>query len=781
MTKSQEHRGLSDIEVSQRIAQGQLNTQKVATDRSVRNIFADNIFTSFNGVVGGAFGLLLILGQWQDALFGFVVLINMGIGITQELVAKNALDNLKILTANNSIVIRGGKRQSIPVAEVVLDDVIVLQAGDVVPADSRVLDPQLLEVDESLLTGESDPISKAENQLLLAGSLVVAGTSIAQVIRVGADTFSGSLASAVKRYQLVHSELRSSINRVVKWVSFSLVPVVLISLIGQIQANPNLIDAIVSAVAGVISMIPQGLVLITSIAFAVAATRLARNKVLLKELAAVEVLARVDVVCFDKTGTLTRGSIQHDSVIELHPAKSPSLDWCEVLGHFAQDEMANATTASLKEHFSPSKNLVETSRIPFSSVRKWSAFVLQEGSNSKESWILGAPEFILSSQPTHEGILKQAEDLAAGGKRTLLLASSKLGISNEQLPSEMTPVLLITFSEEVRSESRKTLEYFRSQGVAVHILSGDSPRTVSAVARQAGLETKGEGFDAAYLPENPRELAALLQSENIFGRVTPQQKQLIVQTLQSQGRTVAMFGDGINDSLALKQADLGVAMGSAVASTKAIANLILVDNNFDRLPGVVSEGRRVIANIERTSRLFLTKTVWAFGLTLIYGLLFLPFPFLPRQISLIDSFIIGIPAFLVALLPNTELSTTGFIRRTLRFSIPAGGSVLMAILLLVVISGDSLSFSEIESQTAVCLLLAITGLWVLATAIRPVNPVKSGILILMVLIAFAGFTTSSVMEFFNLTQLDALGYLLVISCSALGVVGIELSHKYSKN
>jgi cation-transporting ATPase E len=634
--------GLSQGEVATRVEHGLTNRVPDTTSRSLWQIFRANVFTLFNAIVGTSFLLLLLLGQWQDALFGLAAVSNAVIGVVEEYRAKKSLDRLAVLNAPLARVLREGQIHDIATAEVVKDDVLVLRAGDQVTADAAVLESSGLEVDESLLTGEADPVDKDAGTEVLSGSIVVAGHGTARVVRVGAESFASRLTVDARRFSLVNSEIRNSLNRVLRWIAWILLPVAILVINGEIQARGGWqtvystgawTPALVGLIASMIAIVPLGLVLLTSVAFAVGGLRLAGHNVLIQELAAVEGLARVDVLCMDKTGTLTEGGLVFDAV---HPL-APQPGWEQVLAWFGAEPEANATARCLSTAFEYDGGLQPVRSVPFSSARKWSGVSFDGRTRAARTWILGAPEMMLvqgedspgldaslvsapdgavppqSNEPSRGDILRQAGELAETGLRTLLLARADQLPSNgklEQLPGSLHPVALLTFREQPRADARETLNFFRAEGVGLKIISGDDPRTVAAIARRIGLEVT-EGYDARSLPEDPLHLEEVMEANMVFGRVTPAQKRAMVEALQRRGHTVAMTGDGVNDALALKTADLGIAMDSAAPATKAVARLVLLDGRFDRLPGVLAEGRQVIANIERVSSLFLSKTVYA--------------------------------------------------------------------------------------------------------------------------------------------------------------------------
>ena len=780
--------GLTSAQVIERETAGLTNAQKLDSSRSLGSILRANIFTLFNAVVGGSFLLLVALGQFKDALFGFAVITNITIGIVQEFIAKRALDRLALLHQPNARVRRDGEIVQVAVHQVVLDDLLELRAGDQILADAVVIDNRGIDIDESLLTGESESVQKNVGDELLAGSGVMQGSATARVIRVGAETYASKITLEARRFSLVNSELRNSLARIVKWISWALIPMMAIAINGQMQAvggwstavaSGRWLEAVVGSVASIVGMVPQGLVLITSIAFAVAALKLSRSKVLVQELPAVEGLARVDTICFDKTGTLTQGEIQFDAVRDLAPAATAHRfrDYREVLGFFGGHPDANATTLCLRGHFSAPQDLVATELTEFSSKLKYSSFTFEAanrgdaGNNTQfETFTLGAPEMVLD-QNLHADTLAAAGELANSGRRTLVLAASA-GLTAEAAPASRVALALVTFREQVRADAADTLGYFKAQGVTVKVISGDNPNTVAAVAREAGLEFDGAGFDARNLPENITELANLLETHTVFGRVTPEQKRNMVAAMQSRGHVIAMTGDGVNDALALKKADLGIALGSAAAATKAVSNLVLLDSRFSSLPSVVDEGRRVIANMERVSRLFLTKVVWAMTLTLVFGLAMWSYPILPRQISAMDVFTIGAPAFALALLPNPKRYLPGFLKRALYFCVPGGLIIGGAVIAVdVYLSGTDLPAAGQQTSTAI--LMSLAGLWVLAALARPFTRASLSIVVAMYALMVATFAVPAVAQFFGFGQLEPGQWLVPVALGVLVCAGLE--------
>jgi cation-transporting ATPase E len=660
--------GLTSAEVAERRSRGLANTGAERTSRSVAEILRANVLTRFSFILGALLAVILAVGEPQDALFGLVLVANALIGIAQELRAKRTLDRLAVLSAPRARVIRDGSRRDIPVADLVADDLVDLRPGDQLVADGVVRDSAGLEADESLLTGESEPVGKHPGDRLLSGSFVVAGAGDYQATEVGAEAYARRLAAQARRFGLVRSELVDGINWILKYVTWVIVPLAVLLLASQLHARDTLRDALTGTVAALVGVVPQGLVLLTTVAFGVAAVTLARRGVLVQQLPAVEGLARVDVLCVDKTGTLTDGTIAFGSLIRLG-GQAPVTG---ALGALAAEQARNPTLAAIGQAFPPPGGWQRTAAVPFSSARKWSAASFA----GYGTWVLGAPELVLPGE--QHALLSRAAELATGGHRVLVLAQAEGPLRGESLPPGLRAEAFIVLTERLRPDAAETLGYFAAQGVALKVISGDSPNTVAAVATHAGLPGAATPVDARDLPEDPDALGEALEEHAVFGRVTPHQKQAMVKALQARGHTVAMTGDGVNDVLALKLADLGIAMGSGAAATRAVAELVLLDGRFATLPGVVAEGRRVTANIERVANLFVTKSVWTALLAIAVGVTLLPYPFLPRHLTIIDTLTIGIPSFFLALAPNQRRYLPGFAGRVLRFAIPAGCIVAVA-------------------------------------------------------------------------------------------------------
>ncbi|RFA09450.1 ATPase [Subtercola boreus] len=780
--------GLSRAEVEARVAAGQVNVTRTPTSRPVKSILAENVFTLFNGILTVCFIVVCLLGDLRDGFFFGVVVFNAAIGIVQELRAKRALDRLALLASPETAVRREGVLAVIRPEEVVLGDLVIARPGDQITADCVVESTIALFLDESMLTGESDPIPKKAGDTLMSGSLVSSGTGEARVVAVGADSYASRLTAEIKRHSLVHSELRAATNRILVYLSWILVPLIVIILLGRIGAyggfaalfDPNdqsYRQALIDAVASVVGIIPEGLVLLTSLAFGVAAIQLTRQRVLVQELAAVEVLARVDVLCLDKTGTLTTGAIGFHGLQQLPGRDDDLVGATRALAALSTDDAGNATSRALSNRFELGDAVVGE-RLAFSSLRGFSAVSLSAAGagDTSTTWLLGAPERLLAGHPES---LAEAHAIAATGRRTLALARSTDApstlLDDPALVERAEPACFVILEETLRPEAKGTLGYFAEEGVRVIILSGDNPHTVGSIARQLGLGY--EAVDASTL-ESDEDLAEALANGSVFGRVAPEQKRRIVKTLQAQGRSVAMTGDGVNDAMAIKDADLGIAMGNATPATRAVSRLVLLDSRFDRLPEVLLLGRRVIANVERVSNLFLSKTVYGIVLALVTAATAWEFPFLPRQLTLVSTLAIGIPSFFLALAPNRRRYRSGVLPRVLKFSLPTG--LIAAATCLIAYAPLRVALPQSEARSLTTIALFTVSLWIVSVLARPLSRPRV-ILVASVTAAFVlsfviTFTRDFFMLSFSLTPW--LAYVVVIG--AVGASGIELYYRFAK-
>jgi cation-transporting P-type ATPase E len=701
--------GLNAAEVAQRIALGQTNVSGQRTSRTVGDILHANIVTRFNIILGTLLIAIVVAGQLRDALFGIVLIANALIGIVQELRAKRTLDRLAVLNAPRARVVRDDAELDMRVEDVVLGDLVSLHTGDQIVADGIVRATTGLQIDESLLTGEAEPVDKNVGAQVLSGSFVVAGAGRFQATAVGADAYARKLAVEARQFTLARSELMDGINRILRYVTWAILPVAALLVFSQLHAKGSVRDGVSGVVAGLVGMVPQGLVLLTSVAFGVAAVTLARRNVLVQQLPAIEGLARVDVVCFDKTGTLTDGSIAFERIERL----DRTLPTEAALGALADDENRNATLAAIAQAFPSSDGWIRTAAVPFSSTRKWSAASFDHHG----TWVLGAPEMVLGAD---NATLTRAEQLAATGQRVLVLAHTDAILDGDALPASVRATALVLFAEQVRADAAAMLAYFAQQGVATKVISGDNPRTVGAVAEQVGMANAGQPVDARELPEDSDALGRILEEHSVFGRVTPRQKQAMVIALQARGHTVAMTGDGVNDALALKLADIGIAMGSGAPATKAVAQLVLLDGRFGTMPGVVAEGRRVTANIERVANIYITKTVWATLLAIAVSAALWPYPFLPRHLTIVDTMTIGIPTFFLALAPNQRRYVPGFVDRVGRFAVPAGLIVAASVFAAYWLARAN-DLSLVRQRTSAMFVAVMLGLCVLAIVALPMT------------------------------------------------------------
>ena len=709
--ETQPNPGLTAAEVEQRIRAGQVNTQPPRSGRSTWDIVRANVFTRINFLLMVLFVLVMTTGQIQNALFGFLIIINSAIGMVQELRAKKTLDNLAVVGEGKPRVRRDGVVTEVVRDDIVLDDLIEIGPGDQIVVDGDVIEASYLEVDESLLTGESDPMEKNPGDQVMSGSFVVAGVGTFRATRVGSDSYAAQLTAEASKFSLVKSELQQGINKILRLITWLLIPVGIATIWVQWNQHEEWQEKVLATAGALVPMVPEGLVLLTALAFAVGVVRLARENVLVQELPAIEGLARVDVVCADKTGTLTENGMKFG---ELEPVDDTTADRLRavVAQLAAADPRPNASIQALAAEMplsGPAWSV--TGLAPFTSAKKWSGVSF----DGEGDWVIGAPDVLAGGSDA----AARAEEIGASGRRVLLLGRSEVPVDDPAAPGKVTPVALLVLEQKVRPEARDTLAYFADQDVTVKVISGDNAVSVGAVTRSLGVDGD-QVMDARKLPTDETAFADEVAGHNVFGRVTPQQKRQMVSALQSRGHTVAMTGDGVNDVLAIKDSDLGVAMGTGAAATRSVAQLVLLDDSFATLPHVVAEGRRVIGNIERVANFFLTKTLYSVAFALLVAAWRLPFPFVPIHISVVGWFTIGIPASILALAPNAARARTGFLQRVMRFGIPAAIviSVTTFISYLLILP---LSDGRVTNQVSTALLVTLLcgGAWVMITISRP--------------------------------------------------------------
>lgn len=782
--------GLTGAEVAERVARGQVNATSQASSRSLWVIFKTNVFTRFNAILGALFILILSTGSLADGLFGVVLVVNSAIGIVQEYLAKRKLDQLALLNSPTTRVLRDGELVEVPTADVVLDDLIELRTGDQVPADGSMLSASGLEIDESNLTGEADAIPKSEGDEVRSGTTVVAGIGRFTAAAVGPDAYINKIAAEAKKFTKTRSEIQESVNQLLKYITWIIIVALPLQLWSQWRAigDQGWQQVVIRSTGGLVGLVPEGLVLLTSVAFLLAAVQLTRQQVLVQELPAVEGLARVNIVCLDKTGTLTIGDIAYE---DCEPVAGLTADEIkEALGALADDANANGTLKALAAALPAPHGWDRDVTIAFNSARKWSAASFA----GRGSLVFGAPDVLLDAD---DPLRERVSELAATGRRVLLLAHSDAPLHGQELPAGMRTEALVTLTEQVRPDAKDTLDYFKEQGVRVKIISGDNPTTVGAIARRVGLELGPDSVvDARTLGEDPEELREIAEKTTVFGRVSPEQKRALVQALQRNGHVVAMTGDGVNDALALKDADIGVAMGNGAQATKAVAQLVLLDGKFSHMPSVLAEGRRVIGNVERVANLFVAKNVMSLVAILSAALFVLPFPFLPRHLTLVSAVTIGIPAFFLALGPNKRRYIPGFLKRVLRFAVPAGvvsGLVVLVSYLLaraevgappaseclVKTEGASNGATNIicwQPSTAATISLLFTAFWILVVLSRPFRAWKAALLGSMVGIAALAFITPLGQSFFNFSLTSATLW-TSLAVGAVGAFGIEIIYR----
>jgi cation-transporting ATPase E len=746
--------GLTSVEVEVRVARGDVNDVPSTPTRTVAGIVRANVLTRFNALLGAMLVIILIVGPFQDALFGIVLVANTAIGIVQELRAKRTLERLSVLTTPKVRVLRDGAVTEVDRQAVVLDDVIEASAGSQIVVDGDVVSAGGLEVDESLVSGEADPVAKEPGDRVLSGSFVAAGIGRYRASRVGRDAYASRLIEDARRFTLTRSELRQGIDRILLYVTIAIIPTATLLFISQLRAQADRGHALSSAVAGTVAMIPEGLVLLTSLAFALAVMRLARRRVITQELQAVEGLARVDVLCIDKTGTLTEGRLSVERVEPMGDV-DPAGPLAALAAH---DPAPNATMRAIATAFpEPPQGWSPDETFPFSSSRRWSGATFGE----RGTWLIGAPEVLLRSGERSDRLGGLVEE----GKRVLILSRGDVQAGAPRA-DDLEAVAMLVLADRVRPDAADTLRYFADERVGVRVLSGDHPETVGAIARGVGLDGE-EPIDASALDDDPEVLMEALEEHAVFGRVSPERKRAMIRALQAAGHTVGMTGDGVNDVLALKDADIGIAMGGGSDATRGVAQLVLMDSSFDALPSVVLEGRRVLGNIERTSGLYLTKTVYAMLLALATGVLSFVFPFLPRHITLIGALTIGIPSFFLALAPTEDRFTPGFVARVLRFAIPtgivAGVATLVAYRFAIEVAGVSLA----QGRTAAVLTLTWVGFAVLAVVAAPLTAWRVALLWGLAGLFVAIVALPATREFFALVLPPPIVWLAGIGIAAI--------------
>ncbi|NFA62137.1 cation-translocating P-type ATPase [Clostridium botulinum] len=761
-------KGLSKAEILCRIKDGKVNRLPKAPSRTLGQIIRANLFTSYNALNAILAIIVFIAGSPKNAVFAGVIITNTIIGMFQEIRAKSILERLSVINEKSVDVIREGKIDNINIEEIVLDDIIVLKSGDQILVDCELLSNNEIEVDESLITGESDSILKKENDRLLSGSFVSSGNAYAKVINVGKNTYAAKLAEEAKQFKLINSELQTSINKIFKIIMWLAIPIGLLLTFTQLfYVKKSLQDALLGSVSGIVGMVPEGLVLLTSATFVVAVKRLSKWDTLIQELPATEVLARVDVLCLDKTGTITKGDLK---VTEVQCLNNEDIKYIDkiIAAMVYSFKNGNATEKALLEKYKNNPNLKIKNKIPFSSRRKWSAVEFEE----EGVFILGAPEMILKDK--YKNIENKIGKAAQEGKRVLLLASYEGKNFNEDFNGNVKETALIFIEDIIRENAEEIISYFNKEKVDLKIISGDNPITVSSIAKKVGISNAENYIDARELPENEEELRKVVDKISVFGRVSPHQKKSIVKALKSNGHTVAMTGDGVNDVLALKESDCGIAMASGSEATKAVAQLVLLNSDFSAIPQVVLEGRKLINNLEKVSELFLSKTAYFIILSIIFALLVKPFPIIPIQLTLVGSLSIGIPSFFLAISPNEDVIKKDFLKRVLGVSIPNG--VLIGIsTALIFLLGYHTGLSLNQCRTLSLVTFGSLSLFILLKVSNPLNFYRISIVISMTILFVLAFLIPFtrrifVIEYFGLEYIVPIIFIYSIAMVLMSII-----------
>ena len=751
--------GLTNEQVQERIAEGKVNFNENPNTRTYKQIVKENTLTFFNFLNAVLLVLVLFVGSYKNSMFVGIIIINTVIGIIQEIRAKKTIDKLAILTESKAVVLRDGKKWSISTEKLVLDDLIYLKTGEQVPADCRIIEGNL-EVNESLLTGEADNLGKGEGDELFSGSFVTAGEACCQIIHVGKDNYASQITSEAKEFKRHNSELRNSLNAILKVISIIIVPLGLLLFYKQFYiAGDSVKDSVVSTVAAVLGMIPEGLVLLTSVALTLGALTLAKKKTLVQELYCIETLARVDTLCLDKTGTITEGTmcvervdvydpnwreselaetvLEEDTAVfaedetleegvsekEISEKNLPEVSETEKesekeIGRIMGNLMAvlkdqNATADALRKYFAVKKDMVPTNVIPFSSDRKYSGASFKE----QGTYLMGAAQFLFPEGD--EALVEKCGQYAEQGFRVLVLAHSPNESVGTELPSGLVPEALLILTDVIRKEAPDTLHFFDSQGVDLKVISGDDPVTVASIAKRAGLKNAEQYVDATTIATQ-EEMDEAVANYSVFGRVTPQQKKAMVLSLKKQGHTVAMTGDGVNDVLALKEADCSIAMAEGSDAAKNIANVVLLDSNFAAMPHIVNQGRRVVNNIRTAASMFLIKTIFSVLLSLITIFFGEAYPFEPIQMSLISACAVGIPTFLLAQENNYQKIDHTFLRHVFMNAFPAAVTITGCVFAVMVVCQD-VYHSNIMLNTACVLVTGWNYMAALKTVYAPLN------------------------------------------------------------
>lgn len=751
-------KGLTKKQVNELKQKGLVNYKTDVKTKSIGQIFMTNFFTLFNFLNLALAFAIFFVGEYKNLLFMGVVICNTLISTIQEIRSKLTVDKISLLNEPTATVIRDGKAKKIDIYDIVLGDITKLGPGNQISTDSKIIEGEIL-VNESLITGESEPEIKKVGDELLSGSFVVSGHCYAKTSHVGADNYSAKISAEAKYLKKVNSEIMNFINKIIKYISIAIVPIGILLFIHQLGLDGNTFnEAVVNVVAALIGMIPEGLVLLTSTVLAISVMRLSKYNVLVQEIYCIETLARVDTICLDKTGTLTKGEMEVTKLIPLNLTKMSDItDALGILSYHMEND--NQTMEAISKKYSRKNDYKPVEIVPFSSQNKWSGISFE-----KESYIIGAPEIVLKDISS---IKKELETYSLNN-RVVLLAKSKRKL-NKSLPSSLTPMALILISDKIRPDAKRTLEYFKEEGVDIKLISGDNPKTVAGVAKKVGLEN----IKYIDLSKTKIPIEDLVKEYNVFGRVKPNQKKAIILALKEQGHTVAMTGDGVNDVLALKEADCSVAMNSGSDAARNVSQLVLLDSNFASMPKVVAEGRRSINNIQRSSSLFLCKTTYATLLAVIFLFLATSYPFIPIQLTLTSTVTIGIPSFILALEPNNERINGRIIINVLKKCLPTALTIVANILIITALP-ELIRLSEEEISTLAVILTGFTGFMLLYRISVPFNTLRR--VLFVTLIAIFVFGIVFLRDLFSLVILTP--YLIVLT-SVLLIIAMMMFNMFT--
>ncbi len=763
------NKGLSENEVNQRLDEGLFNDENTVPTKTIPQIITSNLCTFFNILNFSLAVIIIIIGEYKNILFMGVVLCNLFIGVIQEIRSKLTIDKLSIIASTKADVIRNGIRTKISIEQIVLDDILIFESGYQVVTDSIIIKGSC-DVNESFVTGESDAIYKKEGDLLLAGSFIVSGKCTAKAERVGKYNYVSKISSGAKYIKKINSEIMRTLNKIVKIISFFIIPVGIIIALNQFNIDENTFEkAIVQSIAAIITIIPEGLMLLSSTVLAVGVVRLAKYKVLVQELYCIETLARVDTLCLDKTGTLTEGSMEViDTVILNENYREIMEPAISSIVNSLEDN--NPTFNAIKDRYINKSDWKPITLCPFSSQEKWSGVYFEKYG----SYIMGAAEFILDEIPLD---IKNKMNEFSKNSRVILIAHSKNKCAPKKLPKEITPVAFILIRDKIRAEAKKTLEYFKDQGVSIKVISGDNVETVSGIAKAAGIDGWKKAIDATTI--NSDNIDSSVSENVVFGRVTPIQKKELINAMQKNGHTVAMTGDGVNDVLALKEADCSIAMASGTDAARNVSQLILLDSNFDSMPKVVAEGRRSINNIQRSAAMVMVRTLYSLGLAFIFLFVHIPYPFIPIQQTLINAVSSGIPGIILALEPNKKRIKGNFFQNIMRLALPPSMAVFISVLGILVFE-CIFDISKTESSTICVYVTGFIRLMFLFKVCIPFNITRTALFACMCGIFAGGILLFP--EFFNLSPFTPMVLILTIGFTIFAVlIFIGLSKFFNKS